>query len=131
MSEILQLYHQSYLKLGCAHYTTSDNPHKKSTHSSPFTSLRSNLDLCSSVHIQLLKLFLHKLNPLSTLYHIILTFNNPEKEVFGKKLWEKEKMLVTSIFSFSNNLFCSFKNKVLSLSHIYFVICKVFQFEPF
>ena len=34
-----------------------------------------------------------------TLYHTILTFDDPENELL-KKLWEKEKMLVTSIFSF-------------------------------
>ena len=35
-----------------------------------------------------------------TLYHTMLTFNEPEKEVL-KTSWEKEKMLVTSIFFFS------------------------------
>ena len=39
------------------------------------------------------------------LYHSILTFKDPWKEVFLKTLWEKEKMLVTSIFSFSHNVF--------------------------
>ena len=41
---------------------------------------------------------------LLNLYHKIPTFNNPEKENL-KTLWEKEKMLVTSIFSFSHNVF--------------------------
>ena len=63
-----------------------------------------------------------------TLYYIIPTFNNPEKERFSKHCGEKEKMLVTSIFSFSFNVFYSFKNKVQFLSHNYFVICKVFHF---
>ena len=40
-----------------------------------------------------------------TLYHTTATFNNPEKEALIKTLWEKEKMLVTSIFSFSHNVF--------------------------
>ena len=44
-----------------------------------------------------------------TLYHTILTFKDMEKIAFRKKLWEKEKMLVTSIFSFSHNLFYLFK----------------------
>ena len=37
--------------------------------------------------------------------HTIPTFNDPEKEGFLKTLWEKDKMLVTSIFSFSHNVF--------------------------
>ena len=36
-----------------------------------------------------------------TLYNTILTFNNLEKRNLLKTLWEKEKMLVTSMFSFS------------------------------
>ena len=40
------------------------------------------------------------------LYHTIPTFNDPEK-----RLWKKEKMLATSIFSFSHNVFNSIKDK--------------------
>ena len=40
-----------------------------------------------------------------TPYHTIPTFNDPEKESLFKTLWEKEKMLVTSIFYFSHNVF--------------------------
>ena len=36
----------------------------------------------------------------STLYHTIPSFNNLEKNRLMKTLWDKEKMLVTSIFSF-------------------------------
>ena len=36
-----------------------------------------------------------------TLYHTFLTFNGPEEGRFLKTFLEKEKMLVTSIFSFS------------------------------
>ena len=46
-----------------------------------------------------------------TLYHTIPTFNDPEKESFWKHFWEKEKMLVTSIFSFSQNIFYPSENK--------------------
>ena len=35
-------------------------------------------------------------------HHTILIFNNPIKAL--KTLWEKEKMLVTSIFSFTHNV---------------------------
>ena len=37
-------------------------------------------------------------------------------------------MLVNSIFSFFHNVFYPFQNKFLTLSHIYFVVCKCFQF---
>ena len=40
-----------------------------------------------------------------TLYHTIPTFNDLEEETFGKHCGEKEKMLVTSIFFFSHNVF--------------------------
>ena len=46
-----------------------------------------------------------------TLIHAIPTFNDLNKEAFKKTLLEKEKMLVTSIFSFSNNVFCPSKYK--------------------
>ena len=45
-----------------------------------------------------------------------------------KTLSEKEKMLVTSIFSFTHNIFYPLKNKFQFWSHIYFVVCKFFQF---
>ena len=45
-----------------------------------------------------------------------------------KILWEKEKMLVTSIFSFSHDVFYPSKNNFQFWSHIYFVTCKSFQF---
>ena len=48
---------------------------------------------------------------------------------FLKTLWEKEKMLVTSIFSFSHNDFNPVKDKKYHLSYFYFVVCKCFQFR--
>ena len=36
-------------------------------------------------------------------------------------------MLVTSIFSFSYNVFCRFQNK-FQFGQIYFVVCKYFEF---
>ena len=65
-----------------------------------------------------------------TLYHTFKTFNDPEKEAFLKTLWEKEKMLVTSIFSFSHNVFYPSQKEFLYLSYIYCVVCKCFQFGP-
>ena len=66
----------------------------------------------------------------STLYHTIPTFNNPKKEAFWKQLWKKEKMLVTSIFSFLHNIFYPSWTKYEILSYNYIVICKYFQFRP-
>ena len=59
-----------------------------------------------------------------TLYHTITTFNNPHMRSLLKPLWEKEKMLVTSIFSFSHNAFYPSQNTFLFFSHIYYVVCK-------
>ena len=49
-------------------------------------------------------------------------------KVFWKKVWEKEKLLVASDFSFSNNVFYLFEE--LSATFIKFenVVCKLFQF---
>ena len=45
-----------------------------------------------------------------------------------KTLWEKEKMLVTSIFSLFHNVFYSIKDRNYHLCYIYFVVCEWFQF---
>ena len=42
----------------------------------------------------------------------------------------KEKMLVTSIFSYSHNVFYPSKNIFQLSNHIYFIICKCFQLGP-
>ena len=44
-------------------------------------------------------------------------------------MWEKQKMLVTSIFSFSHNVFYLTLDKFQFFSHIYFVVSKFFQFR--
>ena len=59
-----------------------------------------------------------------TLYHTILTLKSFENIV------GKGKMLVTSIFSFSNNGFYPSQNKYQFFSHLYFVVCKCSQFGP-
>ena len=46
-----------------------------------------------------------------------------------KTLWEKEKMLVTSIFSFSHNIFYSIKGKNQFFSHIQYVIYNSFNLD--
>ena len=50
----------------------------------------------------------------------------PIENIVGKK----EKMLVTSIFSFCHNVFYQSQRELLFLSSIYFVVCKCFQFGP-
>ena len=47
-----------------------------------------------------------------------------------KILWEKEKMLVTSIFFFYDNVFYLSDNKLYLFSSIHFVVCKCFEFGP-
>ena len=63
-----------------------------------------------------------------TLYHTILTCNDSQERSLWKTLWEKEKMLVTSIFSFSQNVFYPVKDRYHYLNYINFVVCKCFQF---
>ena len=46
-----------------------------------------------------------------------------------KTLYEKEKNVCDSIFSFSQNIYPS-KGKFPFLSHIHFVVCKYFEFGP-
>ena len=41
----------------------------------------------------------------------------------------EEKMLVTSIFTFSHNVFYPYGHKFQFLSHICFVVCKCIQFR--
>ena len=43
--------------------------------------------------------------------------SDPEEKSLLKTLWEKEKMLVTSIFSFPHNVFYHIKEKLHHLSH--------------
>ena len=61
-----------------------------------------------------------------TLYHTISTFNDlekkKEKESLLKTLWEKEKMLVTSISSLSHNVFYPSQEEFLFLIYLYFVV---------
>ena len=51
-------------------------------------------------------------------------FKQTWERSFLKTLWEKEKMLVTSNFPFSNNVFYPSQKKFHFFSHIYFVVCK-------
>ena len=56
----------------------------------------------------------------STLYHSIPTFDDPRKRSLLKSWWEKEKMLVTSIFSFAHNVFYPFHEEFPFLTPNFF-----------
>ena len=64
-----------------------------------------------------------------TVYHTIPFFNNADKEAL-KTLWEKEKMQVTSIFSFFHNVLYPFQNNFQFLGYVYFVVYKSFESRP-
>ena len=72
-----------------------------------------------------------------TLHHTIPTFNPfPNKPWFlrvystslWKTLWEKEKLLITSNFSFSHSVFYLFRELLAIFIKLGIVICKLFQF---
>ena len=46
-----------------------------------------------------------------------------------KTMWEKEKLLVMSNFSFSHSVFFSFRELFAILIKFKIVVCKPFQFE--
>ena len=54
--------------------------------------------------------------------------NDPEEEGFWKHFGKKEKMLVTNIFSFSQNIFYHSKTSFKFFCHIYFLVCRCFEF---
>ena len=49
-------------------------------------------------------------------------------EAFFKTLWEKEKLLVTSNFSFSHSVFYPFGKLSAIFINLEIVVCKLFQF---
>ena len=56
-------------------------------------------------------------SPISlTLYHTMMTWRTGGKSLL-KTLWEKKKMLVTSIFFFSHNIFYRMKDNFNVLSN--------------
>ena len=46
-----------------------------------------------------------------------------------KTLWEKEKLLVTSNFSFSHSVFYTFRELLAIFIMLGIVVCKLFQFD--
>ena len=54
----------------------------------------------------------------------------PSERRLLKSYWEKKKILITSIFSFSHNVFNLIQDKCCHLGHLKFVIYQCFQFGP-
>ena len=63
-----------------------------------------------------------------SLYQTIPTLSTLERGLL-ETLWEKEKMLVSSIFSFSHNVFYPSQNIFQNFNHISIFVCKRFQFR--
>ena len=57
------------------------------------------------------------------------TFDAPGKQAFWKH-WEKEKLLVTSNFSFSHSVFYPFRENSGIFVKFKIVVCRLFQFGP-
>ena len=55
----------------------------------------------------------------------------PWERVLLKILWEKDKVLVTSIFSFSHNVFYPIKDKFYHLSHMWICVILIGSHCPF
>ena len=62
--------------------------------------------------------------------HTMTPFDVPGKQVLLKTLWEKEKLLVTSNFSFINCVFYPFKERSAIFIKFKIVVCTLFQFGP-
>ena len=62
-----------------------------------------------------------------TLYHTIRALDNLQQRSLLKTLWEKEKMLVTSIFSFSHHVFNPIKDKNHHFKYFNVVVCNAFN----
>ena len=56
-------------------------------------------------------------------------FDAPGKQAFWKHCWEKEKLLVTSNFSFSCSVFYPFGELPAIFVKFEIVVCKLFQFR--
>ena len=57
-------------------------------------------------------------------------FDAPWEASLLKTLWEKEKLLVTSNFSFTHSVFYTFREPCDIFIKFKIVVCKLFQFGP-
>ena len=65
---------------------------------------------------------------LLTLSQTSPVFYGSAVKVFWKTLWEKEKLLVTSSFSFSHSVSCPFGELSTIFIKFKIVVCKLFEF---
>ena len=80
--------------------------------------------------------------PIPTQWHLLTPLGNrPFEKTVGKGEFARNKefllfpqcflpIWITGIFSFSHNVYYSIQNKFHVFSHIYFVVCKWFEFRP-
>ena len=87
----------------------------------------SNSKLSSTTFFQFRKVENLSFGKVLTFYQTIPRFNDPVKGIFLKQCG-KRRMLVTSIFSFSHNVFHTFNERNQHFSNIRFVVCKYFRF---
>ena len=78
-----------------------------------------NLDLLSGLQIIKVNPFPHN-----------DTFWRPWETSFLKTLWEKDKLLVTSNFSFTHSVFYQFRKLSVIYIKLKIVVCRLFQFWP-
>ena len=61
--------------------------------------------------------------------HTMTPFDAPGKQAFWKH-WEKEKLLITSNFSFTHSVFYLFRELSAIFIKFKIVVCRLFQFGP-
>ena len=117
-------------QLNTFHVRTHDQSNRYTSHSGHSSKLRARFVYCAgftglfqiiagikSIFDRILYIC-HNVNPLPHIHDL----KRPHMRSLLKTLWKKEKMLVTSIFSFSHNVFYPFKNKFQFSARIYFLV---------
>ena len=64
-----------------------------------------------------------------THFHTVMPFDAPGKQAFSKD-WEKEKLLITSNFSFTHSVFYPFRELLAIFIKFKIIVCRPFQFRP-
>ena len=81
--------------------------------------LRQKFIICARLNLRMLPVWnflkfcqLLRVKTILTLYHTMLTFDDPEEDCYWKHCGKRKKMLVTSIFFFPPNVFYPLKQKL-------------------
>ena len=82
----------------------------------------------SQLHKTAMTTYKHEKDLYFTLFQTSPGFYVSAVLIFLKTLWKKEKLLVTSNFSFSRSVFYLFRNFSAIIVKRKIVVCKVFQF---